>query len=323
MIACRVSRGFLSVTIAVAGAACGSVNSNTTDAAPAIDSASAIDAHNPADAAPPACDLSKPFGTPVQVPGVNSPQADVYIDLSPDELTAYISSDRTGTLGGYDLWVATRTTPAGTFGTLTPLTSLNSAHDEQRPAITADGLTMYFDDDADGSNYDIWVATRAAVAADFGAPSDVSVINDPTTFDTTESINADGTVMYFASYRGTGYYQIYRTTRPNTSSPFSTPVAVGELNTPEENADPTISADGLTIYFSSVRAGGMGGLDIWMASRTSTSDGFGTPVNVTELNTSTHDWPSWLSLDKCRLYFASDRTGGDGSHDLWVAARPL
>jgi hypothetical protein len=68
---------------------------------------------------------------------------------------------------------------------------------------------------------------------------------------------------------------------------------------------PVASADDLTLYFGSGRltGGTQGGIDIWVASRKSTDDDFGPPVDVSEVNTSDDESPGWVSADGCRLYF--------------------
>jgi hypothetical protein len=40
-----------------------------------------------------------------------------------------------------------------------------------------------------------------------------------------------------------------------------------------------------------------------MTKRASTSDTFDPPVDVRELNTGDREWPSWVSPDRCRIYF--------------------
>lgn len=69
---------------------------------------------------------------------------------------------------------------------------------------------------------------------------------------------------------------------------------------------------------AAVQAGGMGGDDIWVASRTNLADGFGAPVNLGPLNTSGTDFPTWISADNCVLHFTNRSSG---SYDLYVVAR--
>jgi len=130
----------------------------------------------------------------------------------------------------------------------------------------------------------------------------------------------DGLTLYFESDRS-GAGDIYRANRASTSLPFTTSTLVMELASSAEDGYPAISPDQLVIYFASARAGGAGNFDIWRASRTSTSTAFGAPVRVTELATANDDIPTWISADLCRLYFMSDRSGGMGNLDIYVASR--
>ena len=49
--------------------------------------------------------------------------------------------------------------------------------------------------------------------------------------------------------------------------------------------------------------------DVYTATRTSTTEPFGSITEVAELTTSSVDAPSFLSTDGCRLYMSSDRAG--------------
>lgn len=50
--------------------------------------------------------------------------------------------------------------------------------------------------------------------------------------------------------------------------------------TSNEDGNPSVASDGLTLTFSSRRAGGRGGWDLWTASRPSRSSTWGRPVNL-------------------------------------------
>ena len=50
-----------------------------------------------------------------------------------------------------------------------------------------------------------------------------------------------------------------------------------------------------------------------------TGDGSG-PLNVAELNTTSRDFPGWLSVDECRFDFSSDRAHGVET-DIYMAER--
>jgi hypothetical protein len=99
------------------------------------------------------------------------------------------------------------------------------------------------------------------------------------------------------------------------------------VNTSSYDWAPSISADGLTLYFSSYRPGGSGGDDLWFTSRATKDDPWGSPVNLGATVNSSHEetFPD-ISADS-RMLFLSDhmlgpwRPGGHGGQDLWVTKR--
>ena len=84
----------------------------------------------------------------------------------------------------------------------------------------------------------------------------------------------------------------------------------------------SVGADGLSLYFDSDRPGGFGDLDLYVATRTSTTEPFGNARNLSEsLNTRYRDAGSILSRDELTMYFQSERRGGFGGRDIYVATR--
>lgn len=80
-----------------------------------------------------------------------------------------------------------------------------------------------------------------------------------------------------------------------------------ELNTSFLEGCPVQSPDGLSLYMASNRPGGKGGLDIWVATRTRTTDAWGEPLNLPEpINSAADDFcPTPLHGDG--LLFVSRR----------------
>jgi Tol biopolymer transport system component len=298
---------------------CGSVGETKVDGAVVVDGTGSdvqLDG-----AVPPACNLTAPFGTPAQVAGVNTSAPDVWGWLSPDLLTIHFASSASGT-SERNIYAATRTSTTGTFTNAQPIAGgVNTTSFEDRPTLTADGLTMFYESNAPGPQ-DVYFATRTSVLADFGTGAPVAVINGANSVDWNPFITPDGLTLYFASNRTSNRMQIYRATRANTSSQFGGPTAVAELSSTSDDYGPILSADGLEIFFASYRAGNNNN-DIWHATRSTTNDGFGTPTQVTELSgTTSDDYGSWLSPDRCTFIFSSNRAGGNGSWDIWMAKRP-
>lgn len=105
-------------------------------------------------------------------------------------------------------------------------------------------------------------------------------------------------------------------------SAWSEPVYLGPLvNSDANEQGPAISRNGLSLFFGSARAGGVGNFDIWMSQRGCVGDPWGPPVNVRALNTTSLDTLPSLSPDEHWLFFTSDRSGGSGDADVWVAYR--
>jgi hypothetical protein len=95
------------------------------------------------------------YGAPVKL--FTSDHADHDPVLTEDEQVMVFSSTRPGGQGGRDLYFATRPTRTMMFGGATSLPALNTAQDEEDPALSADGCTLYFVSDRDDS-LDIWSA---------------------------------------------------------------------------------------------------------------------------------------------------------------------
>lgn len=85
--------------------------------------------------------------------------------------------------------------------------------------------------------------------------------------------------------------------------------------------DPALTADLLTLYFNSKREGGQGQEDIWLAERTSPRAPFAAPSPERALNTDQRETGIALAPDGLNLWFSSDRDGGAGGLDIYLATR--
>lgn len=104
---------------------------------------------------------------------------------------------------------------------------------------------------------------------------------------------------------------------------FGEPTNMGPtVNASANDFCPRVSTDGLALFFPSVRAGGVGGLDIWVTTRATKDDPWGAPVNLgATVNSSSDDYSLSISADGLALYFVSKRPGGSGGYDAWVTTR--
>lgn len=104
------------------------------------------------------------------------------------------------------------------------------------------------------------------------------------------------------------------------------PGADPDFNTPSfVEGCPFISRDGKSFYIASNRAGGYGGLDIWVSTRASANDPWGEPINVGEqVNSSADDFCPTIARDGHTFYFVSKKQIGEqgldwcGGGDIYV-----
>jgi len=174
------------------------------------------------------------------------------------------------------------------------------------------------------------IGGRAHADFTFGEPVNLGpTVNSPRDGmkgdDVPTSFSSDGLEMYFFSRRtgGQGLYDIWVTTRETKDDEWGTPMNLGPpVNSSTWDGGACISADGLELYYSSMRSGGYGDWDIWMTRRATKEDEWSTPDNLGPvLNTSGGDGPTWISPDGLELYITSNRPGGFGDWDIWTSRR--
>ncbi|HET9992439.1 MAG TPA: hypothetical protein VFQ65_28095 [Kofleriaceae bacterium] len=261
------------------------------------------------------CDPTAAFGAPKALATLNGPTEDLGGRLPADQLSILFS--RTNNDMTWDIYGATRSATSDTFGTPQVVGALNTIYSELWPAITPDGLTVYFmSDRITPGSYGIWAAKRASTTASWGPPMAVAdlMAGDATPF------VANATGFYFASgaRTGAGKNDIYRATLDATGAMTMIGAVLGGVDTPASEDIPILTADELHIFFA--RSNGTD-FDIYEASRSSTSDGFGAAIAVPGLAMPGFDeLPSWISPDGCDLYYSS-AAGVTGS-DLFVVSRP-
>lgn len=99
---------------------------------------------------------------------------------------------------------------------------------------------------------------------------------------------------------------------------WSEPQPVAGLQSPANEFDAVVSRDGRYCFFTSERAGGMGGADIWLARWQGQAWGGITNLG-TSLNSPAEERGLALTPDSRALYFASNRKGGHGGFDIYRA----
>jgi Tol biopolymer transport system component len=200
---------------------------------------------------------------------VNSASWETGPDISEDGLTLFLQSNRSGGQGSQDLWVTTRTSIIDPWDPPLNLGSLvNSTGDEVGPSISSDGCTLFFSSNRSGGygGDDLYVSTRPTVSDDWEAPLNLGPTINTVNTDRAPSISSDGRMLFFHSNRpgGNGIYDLYVTMRSSVTDTWGTPTNLGStVNSSVEDVGPSISDDGKTLFFMSMRSGGFGSFDAW------------------------------------------------------------
>lgn len=207
----------------------------------------------------------------------------------------------------------------GPFGTPVSLPFNDPAAEDDDPTLTEDMLELYFASQRLGGfgNDDIWVTRRDALDGDWDAPEPVVELN---TFDrdNTPEISLDGLVIMLASTRdGLLDEDVFVSMRADRSAPWSEPVTVAEMSTSVRDLCPFATADGSHVYGCT---GSFLALDLVRFEKI--AGVWSGPTPIGELNTRDLDCGAWLDSSARVIAFMSDRPGGAGATDLYVASRP-
>jgi hypothetical protein len=167
-----------------------------------------------------------------------------------------------------------------------------------------------------------------AVHADFvlGEPVNLRTIIpgiDPA-WATPECMSCDELEIYIVSgWPDWSDVNIWVLKRASKNEEWGPPEELGpQVNSPVRDGQSRISADGLALYFSSLRPGGYGSFDIYVTTRVTKNDPWGPAVNLgPKINHSGIDRVGGISADGLDLYIESNRPGGYGDQDIYVAKR--
>lgn len=147
-----------------------------------------------------------------------------------------------------------------------------------------------------------------------------SNINTPSYNEGAQCLSPDGQFLFFTGCNrpdGLGRCDIYVSKKEGDN--WSKPVNLGfPINTKGWESQPSLSADGKTLFFVSDRRGGIGSYDIWKS--TLGDDGqWTTPVNLgSNVNTPYDEQSPFIHPDNQTLYFSSNGWPGLGNKDLFV-----
>lgn len=247
---------------------------------------------------------------------INTPSIDGCSSTSPDGLTLLYNSFSNG---NFDIFIATRSSTSEGFGEPVRLPApINTSANDSCPTLTQ-GHRLYFSSNRDDPSYDIYVSKLGPKG--WSQPQNLGPnINTPGWLDESPTFFEDDEgreVMIFSSRQngGAGDGNIYQSINGGPKT-----LVAGGPNSSASDNRPSVTRDGLTIFFDSTRTGGLGLNDVYYATRSNTSEPFGPAIHIPELSSVSTDSRPFISKDGSFMILSSGRPGGEGP-DTWYATR--
>lgn len=225
-------------------------------------------------------------------------------------------------------WIAT---PSGYE--LTNVRSINTKQSEFSPAYGSDDYSsLFFTSSRDGSTggkvsaatgelfTDIYYTERDAKGV-WSSPRPIDAAVNTAYDEGSCSLSSDFNTLYFTRCRVSKREKLgcEIMTSKKSEGGWLAPESVKLTADSMIVAHPSLSSDGLTLYFSSNIPNGFGGIDIWKVTRTTGTDNWGEPINLGgDINTSGNDMFPFIHSDGT-LYFSSDGQPGIGGLDIFRA----
>jgi outer membrane protein OmpA-like peptidoglycan-associated protein/Tol biopolymer transport system component len=192
------------------------------------------------------------------------------------------------------------------------------------PVLSADQQTMIFTARVgDKADQDENIYSMKKVNGEWGEPEFIKSLN---TFQNegTCTISGDGRIMIFTTCKGSEERPIYGQCdlfiTYNEGGEWTKPQNMGAVvNSKSYDTQPSLSADGRTLYFVSNRPGGFGKEDIWVTNLDAQGQwtkprNLGSTVNTAEL-----DNDPFIHANGKTLFFSSDGHVGYGGSDIFKA----
>lgn len=250
--------------------------------------------------------------------------AERYLQKIEKDDKSYLSARQLSRSCRYSLWAITH--PVEIAPKALPST-VNTVHDEYFPSISADEATLSVTRllpvevrmPRPSMQEDLYLSHRNGrdsgwrEATDIGAP-----VSTPYN-EGAQSLSADSKRMYYTFCNGPCKI-LYSDLGEDGKwcEPKALPAIINLPNV--STKQPSISADGRTLYFTSNRAGGYGGYDIWMATQDDNGTWGGVRNLGASINTAWEEQSPFIHFDNKTLYFSSNGHPGLGDLDLFKSS---
>jgi hypothetical protein len=280
---------------------------------------------------------------------VNSTSTEQQPALSKDGLSLYFASNRPGGLGSFDIYVSRRACTDGCLWTAAELVpNVNTRFPDISPTLSRDGHQLFFSSQRSNGHCtanpptvpqcdrDLWVSYRADVHNDADWQTPVNLGDGPTGINSSKEELAPS---YFEN-DPEGYPQLFFNDGVTIGGAllggnifvsqlidgtWSKPEEPAGLNTTSSEQRPSISHNGLELYFWSDQDGAG---RLWVASRGGVSDPWSAPVRVRFpfMPDTDPDPPTIMPFIHAHgrsetLVFVRGVPGEGSGRDLWISER--
>lgn len=199
------------------------------------------------------------------------------------------------------------------------------------PVLTADDETLIFTGLTENRDENIYFTRRikGGGAADrspadrWDVPEEISKAINTTNNEGTCTVSADGRTLVFTACNrpdGHGSCDLYISQKEGKE--WSQPLNLGQqVNSREWESQPSLSADGHTLYFASDRKGGIGKRDIWVTHLDNKKQ-WTAPKNLgPAINTTDDENAPFIHANGRTLFYSSNGLPGMGGFDIFITQK--
>ncbi|GGB87833.1 cell envelope biogenesis protein OmpA [Dyadobacter sediminis] len=197
--------------------------------------------------------------------------------------------------------------------------TINFLHTQYFPVATADDETLIFTGLTENRDENIYISHRKQSGWD--VPEEISKAINTTNNEGTCSVSADGrTLVFTACNREDGYGSCDLYISRKEGKEWSAPLNLGQtVNSRDWESQPSLSADGHTLYFASDRKGGLGKRDIWVTTMDQKKQ-WTEPKNLgAAINSADDENAPFIHANGRTLFYASNGFPGMGGLDIFMS----
>ncbi len=202
--------------------------------------------------------------------------------------------------------------------------SINRYANQYFPVLTADTTELFFtvrQGSGINDNEDI-VVSKKDLFGRWQSPVSISPRINSKLQEGACSVSADGRQLIFTICGGVTYGRCDLFESKKIGNEWSKPTNLGPLvNSSDWEGQPSLSADGRILYFSSMRKGGVGGYDIWFSKKDDSGKWTKAQNLGATINSKFDEISPFIHVNNQTLYFSSNGYAGFGGYDIYQSEK--